>query len=47
MGIISKKKVFKYVNQFMRIPAPRTEKLGDGRYRNAGNNPLAFHVIEQ
>ncbi len=33
--------------RFMRIPAPRTEKLGDGRYRNAGNNPLAFYVIEQ
>jgi hypothetical protein len=27
-------------------PAPRTEKLPDGRYRNAGNNALAFHVIE-
>ena len=36
----------KYVGQrFIRIPEPRKAKLPDGNWRNAGNNPFAFHVI--
>ncbi len=31
--------------RFIRIPPPSERKLPNGRWRNAGNNALAFHVI--
>lgn len=33
--------------RFIRVPAPSLRRLPDGSYRDAGNNALAFHVIEQ
>jgi hypothetical protein len=33
--------------RFIRIPVPREQRLADGSYRNAGNNALAFAVIER
>jgi len=33
--------------RFIRVPLPREQKFADGSYRNAGNNALAFSVIEQ
>jgi hypothetical protein len=33
--------------RFIRVPMPRQQKFADGAYRDAGNNALAFSVIEQ
>lgn len=33
--------------RFLRIPMPRERKLPNGRWKNAGNNPLAFYVISK
>ena len=34
-------------SRFLRLLPPRTEKLSNGNWRDAGNNPRAFYVIEK
>lgn len=33
--------------RFIHIPPPNMKTLPDGSFRNAGNNPFAFYVIER